>query len=74
MDFQKNLIPQIQAEINQGLNKYFEEPVRFNCKKLRQLHATERLRDLNIKLQKMLFTDQLKLRLALNNESLKPVL
>ncbi len=69
------MIPQNQAEINQVLNKYFEEPVRSNRKKLGLLSATERLRDLNIQLQNMLFADRSKLRLALNNESLilKPV-
>ncbi len=38
-----SVIPQIQADINQGLNKYFKEPATSNSKKLGQLHATKGL-------------------------------
>ena len=68
-----SVIPQIQAEINQELNKYFDEPVRSNRKMQGPLPATERLRDYYIQLQNMVFQDRSKLRMDLITEIAKQV-
>ena len=60
---QPSVIPQIQAEMNQDLNKYFEETVRSNRKTQGALPATERLRDYYIQLQNMVLQNRSKLRM-----------
>ena len=67
------MIPQIQAETDQELKKYFEEPVRSNHKMQGPLPATERLRDYYLQLQNMVFQDRSKLRMDLITEITKPV-